>query len=550
MKKLYFLLLLALPSMVLAQSITVASFNQNPLEVNPLLGTNLTVNIQYSSETGATSNHIYIGLEELNQNNQYVRTVSERTLQSQTAGQNLTLPVTLFVGSINPLSENLPAGHSYQIKAILYASGTWNPNATADYTNTPPLVLQNTVPYNFSTNPIHKGVDVSWMTEMESNGFVWKDNNGVPKDLMPLLSEYDINAIRLRVWVNPENSAANGWCDIEDLVDKAILSDNEGKDVMVCIHYSDHWADPGKQFKPAAWNNFTVEQLETAVYNHTEQILEALEAVNIVPKWVQIGNETNDGMLWTTGKASTGGFANYAKFINAGTNAVKTFNPTIKTILHLANGYDSNLFNWNIGGLLANNLVFSRIDIIGMSLYPEENDWIQKVDQTYTNMVNLKNTHNKDVMMVEVGFSSFRSDISYQFLVYMMEKTRQANGLGVFYWEPIAHNNWSGYDKGAWDADGSPSVAMDAFKFNATLSNESFETGTEFMVYPNPTKDILNIKSSGNIVKNIKIYDINGILLENEQVDATSYFINLSRFPIGLYFLKINDNKPIKFLKN
>jgi arabinogalactan endo-1,4-beta-galactosidase len=545
MKKILFLLLLILPKIGVAQSISVSTPNQNPLEVSPLLGANLTVNIQNKSETGATSNHIYVGLEELNQNNQYVRTVSERTLQNQTSAQN----VTLFVGSVNPLSADLPAGHYYQLKAILYASGTWNPIATADFTNTPSLVLQNNVPYSFSTNPIQKGVDVSWMTEMETNGFVWKDNNGVSKDLMPLLSEYDINAIRLRVWVNPENSAANGWCDIEDMVDKAILANNEGMDVMVCIHYSDYWADPGKQFKPAAWNNFTVEQLETAVYNHTEEILTALNEVGITPKWVQIGNETNDGMLWATGKASTGGFANYAKFINAGTNAVKTFDQTIKTILHLANGFDSELFNWNIGGLLSNNLVFSRLDIIGMSLYPNENDWQQKVDQTYTNMVNLKNTHNKDVMLVEVGFSNFFSDISYQFLVYAMEKTRQANGLGVFYWEPIAHNNWGGYDKGAWDTDGSPSGAMDAFKLNSTLSNDQFEIANELMVYPNPANDILYVKSSGESIKNVKIYNANGVLVRNHSEDLQLQSINISVLPSGLYFLRINGEKTVKFQK-
>ena len=542
MKNFLLLLLLGLPMMIAAQSIAVSTPNQNPLEVSALLGANLTVNVQYSSEAGASSNHIYVGLELLNQNNQFVRTVSERTLQSQTAGQNLTLEVALFVGSVNPLSTDLPAGYYYQIKAILYASNTWNPNATADYTNTPPLVLQNNFPYNFSTNPIDKGVDVSWMTEMESAGFVWKDNNGVSKDLMPLLAEYDINAIRLRVWVNPENSAANGWCDIEDMVAKAILANNQGMDVMVCIHYSDHWADPGHQFKPAAWNNYTVAQLETVVYDHTEQILTALVEVNIVPKWVQIGNETNDGLLWPTGKASLNGFTNYAKFLNAGSNAVKTFNPNIKTILHLSNGSDSALYNWNINGLIANNLVFDRFDMIGMSLYPEENNWVQSVDQTYTNMVNLKALHNKDVLLVEVGFSNFRPDISYQFLVYAIEKTRLANGVGIFYWEPIADNTWSGYSKGAWDSDRSPSVAMDAFKLNTTLSNENFETANALMVYPNPANDVLYFKSSGEIIKNVKIYNANGILIRNHQEASALQSVNISVLPKGIYFLRLLNN--------
>ena len=88
---------------------------------------------------------------------------------------------------------------------------------------------------------------------MESNGYSWKDNNGNNRDLMPLLTDYELNAIRLRVWVNPNNSGANGWCDIDDLVNKSKLADAENLDIMICIHYSDWWADPSNQTKPAAW---------------------------------------------------------------------------------------------------------------------------------------------------------------------------------------------------------------------------------------------------------------------------------------------------------
>ena len=229
------------------------------------------------------------------------------------------------------------------------------------------------------------------MTEMESRDFEWQDNSGTKKELLPLLKEYQLDAVRLRVWVNPENSAANGWCDIEDLVKKAELANALNMDIMVCIHYSDWWADPGKQNKPAAWFSYSVSQLETAVANHTTDILNALNEKGIIPKWVQVGNETSDGMLWTTGKASTGGFANYAKFINAGLNAVKNFNTNIKTILHLATGNDNPLFRWNIGGLVNNGLNTNKLDIIGMSLYPNEDNWKNMVDDTYNNMVDLKN---------------------------------------------------------------------------------------------------------------------------------------------------------------
>lgn len=480
---------------IFSQSIEISSFNQNPLEVSPLLGATLTVNFKYSSEVGSTGNHMYIGLEILNENNTFVKTIDGVTLLNQQTGTEVQKSVSFFVGSSNILSANLSNGHYYQVKATLYKSGGWTENAWAGHWNTPALVLQNTQNYAFSTNPISKGADISWLTEMQSKGFSWKDNNGVSKQLIPLLKEYDLDAIRLRVWVNPDVSPANGWCDIDDLVVKAELAKANGLGVMICIHYSDHWADPGKQTKPAAWTNYTVSQLETAVANHTTDILNALSAKGITPKWVQIGNETNDGMLWNTGKASTGGFGNYAKFLNAGTNAVKTFNNSIKTILHIANGNNNGLFRWNIDGLLNNGLVFSRFDIIGMSLYPEENNWVSMVNDTYTNMLDMKTRYAKDVTMVEVGFSSTRPDISHQFLTYIIEKTKQANGLGVFYWEPIAHKNWNSYSKGAWDEDGSPSIAMDAFIDKSTLNIDeiTLEKNDSFRIFPNPSFEFLQI---------------------------------------------------------
>ena len=412
-----------------SQSIEITSFNENPLEVSPLLGATLTINFNYSSEVGSIGNHIYIGLEILDGNNQFVKTIAESTLQNQQTGTNIQNSVNFFIGSVHKLSTNLPNGHYYQVKAILYKTN-WIANAWAGYWNTPALILQNTQGYEFSKNRINKGADISWMTEMENSGFTWKDNNGNSKELMPLLKEYDLDAVRLRVWVNPDVSSANGWCDIDDLVVKAELAKNAGLEVMISIHYSDWWADPGQQTKPVAWINFSISQLETAVYNHTTDILNALNTKGITPKWVQIGNETSDGMLWNSGKASTGGFGNYAKFINAGTNAVKAFNNSIKTILHLPNGNDNPLFRWNIDGLINNGLISSRLDIIGMSLYPEENNWVSMVNDTYNNMIDVKTRYNKDVMMAEVGFASNRPDISNQFLTYIIEKTKLFfNGL-------------------------------------------------------------------------------------------------------------------------
>ena len=381
---------------------------------------------------------------------------------------------------------------------------------------------------------------------MESEGYTWKDNAGNTKELMPLLKEYDLNAVRLRVWVNPENSDANGWSDIDDLVIKAEKAKANNLDIMICIHFSDWWADPGQQTKPAAWSNYSVSQLETAVSNHTSDILNALQAKEITPKWVQIGNETNDGMLWTTGKASAGGFGNYAKFLNAGANAVKTFNTNIKTILHLASGNDNGLFQWNIGGLLNNGFQINNFDIIGMSLYPDLDNWKSNVDATYDNMIDLKSRYNKEVMMVEIGFSYSRQDITYQFLTYMIEKTKQADGLGVFYWEPIARSPFTSYSKGAWDADGSPAIAMDAFLDKSTLSVENIKNvNGVFNVYPNPSKSIITINALENRVNTIKLYSLNGNILIEKKGNYKNLDVDISKLTAGIYFIKIN-NKVVK----
>jgi arabinogalactan endo-1,4-beta-galactosidase len=544
------LLFILLATISFSQSIEIVSFGENPLEISPLLGADLTVNFKYSSEVGATSNHIFIGLEILDSNNQYVSYINGITLNNQQAGTDIQKSASFFVGSIHKLSADLPAGHYYQVKATLYASGGWIENAWAGYWNSPIVTLQDTNGYDFSTKSISKGADISWMTEMESEGYTWKDNVGNTKELMPLLKEYNLDAVRLRVWVNPENSSANGWCDIDDLVTKAEKAKANNLDIMICIHYSDWWADPGQQTKPADWSNYSVSQLEAAVSNHTADILNALDAKGIIPKWIQIGNETNDGMLWTTGKASAGGFGNYAKFLNAGANAVKTFNTNIKTILHLASGNDNGLFQWNIDGLVNNGFQINKFDIIGMSLYPDLDNWKSNVDDTYDNMIDLKSRYNKEVMMVEIGFSYSRQDISYQFLTYMIEKTKQADGLGVFYWEPIARNPFTSYSKGAWDADGSPSLAMDAFLDKSTLSVENIKNvNSVFNVYPNPSKSIITINALENRVNTIKIYSLNGNILIEKKGNYKNLEVDISKLTAGIYFIKINNKVLKKIVK-
>lgn len=299
-----------------------------------------------------------------------------------------------------------------------------------------------------------KGADVGWLTQMEASGVRWFNDAGTQQDLFQILKDHGMNTIRLRVWVNP----SGGWNGQNDVIAKAVRARNAGMRIMIDFHYSDSWADPGKQTKPAAWNGHTITQLQTDVYNHTFNVLNALAANNVFPEWVQVGNETNNGMLWEEGRASSN-MRNFALLVDRGYAAVKAVNPNTRVIVHISNAYDNALFRWIFDGLRTNG---ARWDIIGMSLYPETGNWQTLNNQALSNMNDMRSRYGKDVMLVEVGMSTEPATTSRSFLADIIAKTRQAGGLGVLYWEPQAFN-WMGYSKGAWGTNGRPTVALDAF---------------------------------------------------------------------------------------
>lgn len=309
-----------------------------------------------------------------------------------------------------------------------------------------------------STSNIVKGADVSWITEMEAAGKKFYTTAGIEKDGMQVLKELGINTIRLRVWVNPSNN----WNNTADVIAKAIRAKNLGFRILLNFHYSDSWADPGQQTKPLALANQNITQLQTAVYNHTLTVLNNLKASGITPHWVQIGNETNDGMLWPEGKASTN-MQNFALLINAGYNAVKAVDSSIKVVVHISNGQDNTLFRWILGGLQTNN---AQYDIIGMSLYPEAYNWSTLNEQCFNNMNDMVARYNKEIMIVEVGMSWDSPTTCNAFLRDILTKTKQVSnskGLGVIYWEPQSYGNWKGYTKGVFDNSGKPTIALSAF---------------------------------------------------------------------------------------
>lgn len=302
-----------------------------------------------------------------------------------------------------------------------------------------------------------KGADVSWLTEMEKAGNKFYTASGREMECMSLLRELGMNSIRLRVWVNP----ANGWCNKSDVLVKAWRAHQLGMRLMIDFHYSDSWADPGQQTKPAAWKGYSLDELKTAVGAHTTDVLTALKEQGITPEWVQVGNETGNGMLWDEGKASDH-MAQYAALTTAGYDAVKAVFSDAKVIVHLQSGNDNSLYRWLFDGLKENG---GKWDIIGMSLYPQADTWQTMTNDCITNMQDMVSRYGSEVMLCEVGMPWDGAQDCYNFLSNLISKSKEVTQcLGIFYWEPQAYGNWNAYTLGAFDNDGRPTVALDAFK--------------------------------------------------------------------------------------
>ena len=314
-----------------------------------------------------------------------------------------------------------------------------------------------------------KGADVGFLTGQERHGVKFHDRNGRERECLELLkNDYQMSAIRMRVWVNPRG----GSCDKNELLAMARRVKALGMQLMVDFHYSDSWADPAKQPIPKAWEGHSYKQMKRDLAQHTIEVLTLLKENDIEPRWVQVGNETANGLLWPMGHIEKNP-KQYAGFIRAGYDAVKKVFPKAIVIVHLDRGHKQSLYDWNLDIVRKYG---GRWDMIGMSLYPywamEEHPELKADDIITDCMSNIRHVSEKykcDVMIVETGF-----EVDEQHPEKMEEGRRQltrvikearsmTNGRcrGVFYWEPQCLPG--GYKLGAFDNNAAPTAIMEAF---------------------------------------------------------------------------------------
>lgn len=348
--------------------------------------------------------------------------------------------------------------------------------------------------------PFAKGADVSYVTQMEDEGYVFRHVNGDSDDLMAILKQdCGVNATRLRVWVNPKPmkpSNPNIYNDKADVLEKALRAKANGLQVMIDFHFSDYWADPGKQYMPEAWKDFTPEQIKKAIREHVTDVLGTLRDNGVNPKWVQLGNEVTWGMLWNPDNPSGGAnsgqpngddystpqHANFAGYVQASYDAVKTIDASICTIVHVTNAYEA--FYQGYGNWIFNILKYYGVDydMIGLSLYPSQAPGYTKtnfmskfVTPAIANAKSLNSYYGKPVIFAEVGMPWDFPEGSVQMLTAIMNAAKTDKSLrGIFYWEPEVSPYWEaegdgkqGYTLGGFNPNGnSPTNALSPFLTN------------------------------------------------------------------------------------
>ena len=314
-----------------------------------------------------------------------------------------------------------------------------------------------------------KGADVGFLTGQERRGVKFHDRQGQERECLELLkNDYGLSAIRMRVWVNPKN----GTNDKNELLAIAQRAKALGMDLMVDFHYADSWADPSQQPIPAAWQGHSYKQMRRDLRAHTIEVLQLLKQNGITPRWVQVGNETANGLLWPMGHIKDNP-KQYAGFIRTGYDAVKEVFPDALVIVHLDRGHKQSLYDWNLDIVKQYG---GRFDMVGMSLYPY---WAQRdhpelnADSIITDCIrNIRHVSRKygcDVMIVETGYEvdeahpEVMDEGRRQLARVIREARTETDGhcRGVFYWEPQCLPGH--YRLGAFDSKAKPTAIMDGF---------------------------------------------------------------------------------------
>ena len=295
------------------------------------------------------------------------------------------------------------------------------------------------------------GADISWVQQQEDDGVRFSDQ-GVEKDVFAILKDHRFNWIRLRIFNNPKAEkgySKKGYCDLAHTLEMAKRIKAADMKFLLDFHYSDTWADPGHQVKPAAWSELHGAELQRAVHDYTKQVVAALKQQGTPPDMVQIGNEISNGFLWPDGQVwKTGDWEAFCQLIKAGVAGAREAEPSVKIMLHLACGGQNAQSKGFLDKLLGQKVEF---DIIGQSYYPK---WHGSLDDLKMNLVDLAGRYKHDIIVVEYAMPHLRE------INDIVHGLPNGKGLGTFFWEPTKGGPGGA---GVFDRSGSTKPEIDIY---------------------------------------------------------------------------------------
>ena len=346
-----------------------------------------------------------------------------------------------------------------------------NASATIDNNN-----IDSTAYTYYKWTTFVMGSDLSFNNQLLNCGALYKDS-GIIKDPFVIFHNHGNNVVRVRLWNHPSWLASynnghiyNDLVDVERTIKRA---KDLGMAVNLDIHYSDTWADPANQNTPTIWTGLSLSTLKDSVYRFTTFVLNELSSKNLTPEMIQIGNETNQGMLWPIGKIANNDFSSFGQLLQSGINAVRDFSVTsnIKPliILHVAQFQDA---DYLMDGII-NKAKVTDFDIIGISHYVDYTT-LTKMSQVSSTIRNLRLKYNKKVMIVEAsypftiqnadsyqnistkGFDNYpiSQDGQFQYMKDLTQQIISGGGVGLMYWAPdwigsSYHDQWG--TGSSWD---------------------------------------------------------------------------------------------------
>lgn len=303
------------------------------------------------------------------------------------------------------------------------------------------------------------GADVSSVQRTLDLGGSYYDAAGAKKDPLDILKSKGANYARLRIWNNP----ASGYNNKSKVLAYAKTVKSKGMKLLIDFHYSDTWADPGKQFKPGAWNGHNISQLQTDVYNYTLDICNSLKSQGTTPDAVQIGNEINTGMLWNEGKVNNNDFTNLSLLLKSGYNAIKACNSGTQVYIHTANANSQANARWFYDGIKAKGVSW---DGTALSYYCF---WHGSLSNLTSVVADMKSRYGKPVIVVETAYPFTQANADSQpnavggaapcsgyaatwegqaaNFTAVQNAARSGGATGVFYWEPT----WYAIQGNGWD---------------------------------------------------------------------------------------------------